>query len=115
VEGLADGVDKKLWSLKGLEARTSQIVHHKISEFTRNGNTAKEKRGYCSMPLSEYFTHLREKCTRDGGAQILYLRDLDVPQYLPIHHQDLVRNFGLPDVLPGGSFCMMKAVSTHNV
>ena len=67
------------------------------------------------MPLSEYFKSLRDKRTRDGGAQILYLRDLDVPQYLPIHHQDLVRNFGLPDVLPGGSFCMMNAVSTNTV
>jgi len=109
MEGLADGIDEKLWSLQGLEVRTSHIVHHKFSEFTKSGTTAKDKGGYCSMPLSEYFTSLREK---RGGSKILYLRDLDIPQYLPVHHHDLLRNFGLPDLLPGGSFCMMNAVST---
>jgi len=43
----------------------------------------------------------------------LYLTDYDLVENMPLHHQDLVSNFGLPGVLPGGSLCMMNPVSYY--
>jgi hypothetical protein len=120
MEGLANGLDRKLWCLQGLEARTSHIVHHKFAQFVN----MEENPEYLSMRLSEYFQYLRDRSSgnahqssnssssREVIDRCVYLTDFDIPQYLPTHHQDLVRNFPLPGVLPGGSFCMMSAVST---
>ena len=41
----------------------------------------------------------------------LYLTDYDLVENMPLHYQDLLANFALPGVFPGGSLCMMNAVS----
>jgi hypothetical protein len=37
--------------------------------------------------------------------------DVDVMKLLPHAFEDFQRNFKLPGILPGGSHCMMNAVS----
>jgi hypothetical protein len=41
----------------------------------------------------------------------LYLTDYELEENMPVHRQDLFSQFALPQALPGGTFCMMNAVS----
>jgi hypothetical protein len=43
----------------------------------------------------------------------LYLTDYELDENMPVHYYDLLFNFALPQALPGGSFCMMNAVSLN--
>jgi hypothetical protein len=45
----------------------------------------------------------------------IYLTDFNLIQNMPIHYGDLISNFALPEVFPGGSYCMMNAVSNRVV
>jgi hypothetical protein len=41
--------------------------------------------------------------------------DVDVVKLLPDAFDDLQQNFKLPGILPGGSHCMMSAVSVSDI
>ena len=43
---------------------------------------------------------------------VIYMIDLDVTKVLPTLYSDLIQKFKLPDLLPGGTHCMMNSVNT---
>lgn len=42
---------------------------------------------------------------------ILYLIDYDFGKFLPMHYEDFMSNYAVPQVLPGSQFCLMHEVS----
>ena len=46
---------------------------------------------------------------------VKYMVDVDVVKLLPDAFDDLQQNFKLPGILPGGSHCMMSAVSVSDI
>jgi len=99
IEGLADGLDPKLWSMKGIERGICHTYHHKFAQFHRNIQSTDqinqkqkkrsllatrdgsmdyfyidiEKSDYVSMKLSDYFIYLskREKTLSAIGSKRL--------------------------------------------
>jgi glutamyl-tRNA reductase len=47
----------------------------------------------------------------DVVKDVLYMIDLDMPKFLPRTFDDFVSNFKMKEILPGGKWCMMNAVS----
>lgn len=47
----------------------------------------------------------------DVVKDVLYMIDLDMPKFLPRAFADFVSNFKMKEILPGGKWCMMNAVS----
>ena len=71
------------------------------------------KRDEESAP-SEDFTFLdsnEETKSVNVDREALYMIDVDLVKLLPEAYADFQRNFKLPGILPGGSHCMMNAVS----
>lgn len=42
-----------------------------------------------------------------------YMLDLDMVKMIPRAYEDFLQNFRLPDILPGGTHCMMNAVNIN--
>lgn len=60
-----------------------------------------------------FLTHDSEEKTINVVDEVLYLIDYDMVKLLPPLYEDFVKNFKLPDCLPGGQQCMMNAVNIN--
>jgi hypothetical protein len=108
-------------------------THHKFKRFQQvGGGEHVEMNGLFEMRIEQYFNYLeRREAALDGAADsylvistpgqpvleldvvkdVLYMIDLDMPKFLPRTFDDFVSNFKMKEILPGGKWCMMNAVS----
>jgi hypothetical protein len=110
-------------------------THHKFKRFQRKGEGEYEEMdGLLEMPIEQFFNYLDQReAALDGTADanlviatptpgqphleldvikdVLYMIDLDLPRILPRTFDDFVSHFKMKEILPGGKWCMMNAVS----
>jgi len=145
-EGLADEISPSLWTREYIEGCIGSEYHHKVRVFEtiskKNGlgrktTELKEKSGWYSMKVSDYFQYLEQKRSVKSGSgksgsntfsftdsegkervvnvdkESLYMLDVDMVKLLPQLFEDVKHNFKLPGILPGGTHCMMNAVNVN--
>jgi len=71
-EGLADEINPSLWTREYIEGRIGSEYHHKFRVFetisNKNGpEQQKEKEGWYSMKVSDYFQYLEQRSTVKDG------------------------------------------------
>ena len=113
--------------------------YHKFRWFdqirTKTGLISyKEKDGNLSMRVKDYlrFLEMRTKCPskpfefvgadlktttriRDPTKVVIYMLDMNMERYLRLSDKEFKAGFKLPEILPGGAWCMMHHVSACRI
>jgi hypothetical protein len=135
-EGLLGGIDPRLLTLEYMAVVMKDYHRFRRYEKDSSGDfvTYKEKKGHLSMKLSDFleYLRLRKKAlnpSRSGKAETafsftdrehkqvnvdvtdpLYLIDMDMPNRLPHVFSEFSQALKIPEILPGGEWCMTNEV-----
>jgi hypothetical protein len=135
-EGLLEGMNPKLLSLDYMAVAVKDHVRVRRYKRDTSGDyvTYEEKKGHLSMKLSDFLIYLEQRKKslnpdHSGKTETvfsftdrelkkvnvdvtdpLYLIDMDMPNRLPYLHQELKKALKMPEILPGGEWCMMHQV-----
>jgi hypothetical protein len=135
-EGLLEGITPGLLSLDYMAVTVKD--HHRFRRYKRDSSgdyvTYEEKKGHLSMKLSDFMEYLKQRkkalnSSRSGKTETafsfldrelkevnvdvtnpLYLIDMDMPNRLPHLFAKFNQAVKIPEILPGGEWCMMNEV-----
>jgi hypothetical protein len=140
-EGLLEGINPGLLRLEYMAVTMKD--HHRFRRYKRDSSgdyvTYEEKKGHLSMKLSDFLEYLKQRKqalnpSRNGKTETafsfmdrelkevnvdvtdpLYLIDMDMPNRLPHLFAKFSQALKLPEILPGGEWCMTKEVLCSTV
>jgi hypothetical protein len=135
-EGLLEGTDMGLLSLDYMAVAMKD--YHRFRRYERDSSgdyvTYEEKKGHLSMKLSDFLEYLKQRkkalnSSLSGNTETafsfmdrelkqvtvdvkdpLYLIDLDMPNRLPHAFAKFSQAVKIPEILPGGEWCMTNEV-----
>jgi hypothetical protein len=135
-EGLLEGINPKLLSLDYMAVTVKD--HHRFRRYKRDSSgdyvTYEEKKGHLSMKLSDFIEYLKQRkkaLTSSGSGKTetafsfldrelkevnvdvtdpIYLIDMDMPNRLPHVFAKFNQAVKIPELLPGGEWCMTNEV-----
>jgi hypothetical protein len=135
-EGLLEGITPGLLSLEYMAGTVKD--HHRFRRYKRDSSgdyvTYEEKKGHLSMKLSDFLEYLKQrkqalnpsrnaktdtsfsfmdrelKEVKVDVTDPLYLIDMDMPNRLPHLFAKFSQAVKIPEILPGGEWCMTNEV-----
>ena len=138
VSGLCDSLDERIWSSDFIRERYGHLRCSTIRRFQRKTSVDPyvESKGLLDMFLRDFidFNKARHRlgnrvestapeaptfqCWSEGELvelditrDALYLIDGDLARMIPRLYRDFTESFKMPELLPGGGWCMMRDVS----
>lgn len=136
-DGLLENLDARKWTIGSIEQAFCEKPYHKFRRFNREVDAAGmisyvEQDKFASMKVTDFVRYLlilqrydestsdrsltyvdadgKEHTIEDVSQTIFYMIDVDMPKFLPTHDRDYKSSFKFPEILPGGSWCMMSSL-----